>query len=459
MQNIRQLTHEQAEENRGFNRHDMLARMLHLGKTSTDSVPASINEEESSDGVAILPPVSEDGGSDKGFMCHVQVLRSLSQWSGGISTERSIQNAYIRLISSAQHFVYIENQFFVSGLEGDAYCSNRIANALVERIRRAADNREKFRVMVVMPLLPAFPGRPDDKDAGSLRGVMHWQYRSISRGRYSIYHALMKELDDDPFKYIAFFGLRNHSVSEESTAQTEEVYIHSKVMIVDDRSCIIGSANVNERSMCGDRDSEIAVVVDDHEMDARTLGSGAFAVGKFAHSFRMKLFEEHFGVTPGSPLYNKYANPVEGDSWFAMQEHAMRNHLAYEAAFGCIPSDNVTKFSQLDAHLAQASGTTTTSMVSRPSAVGGGGAGVVGMTGGNESPEPASEPDADGGETEARRSDQRKSVFSGALSSVSTSTVAAAELSDVQGHIVYFPLNFLSDEQLNPPLLPAELFQ
>jgi hypothetical protein len=43
-------------------------------------------------------------------------------------------------------------------------------------------------------------------------------------------------------------------------------YIHSKLMIVDDRRVICGSANLNDRSMCGDRDSEIALVVEDMDM-------------------------------------------------------------------------------------------------------------------------------------------------------------------------------------------------
>lgn len=231
----------------------------------------------------------------------------------------------------------------------------------MERIRRASDNNEKFRVIVVMPLLPAFPGKPDDKDASSLRGVMHWQYRTICRGEHSIYQRLYQELeDDDPFKYIAFYGLRNHSNREGAQAQTEEVYIHSKVMIVDDRACIIGSANINERSMCGDRDSEIAVLVEDHEMEEEiTIADGAYSVGKFGHSFRMKLFEEHFGIEPGTPLYHKYQDPVSKDAWFSMQEQAMNNHQIYDSVFGCLPSDSVTSFAQIDSHIQSAQGLDT----------------------------------------------------------------------------------------------------
>jgi len=41
---------------------------------------------------------------------------------------------------------------------------------------------------------------------------------------------------------------------------TEQIYVHTKLMIVDDTVAIIGSANINDRSIAGNRDSEIAVV-------------------------------------------------------------------------------------------------------------------------------------------------------------------------------------------------------
>ena len=37
------------------------------------------------------------------------------------------------------------------------------------------------------------------------------------------------------------------------------VYVHGKGMIVDDEYVILGSANINERSLDGSRDSEIAM--------------------------------------------------------------------------------------------------------------------------------------------------------------------------------------------------------
>lgn len=43
---------------------------------------------------------------------HAQVVRSSADWSSGILLEHSIQNAYKEIIRNAQHYVYIENQFF-----------------------------------------------------------------------------------------------------------------------------------------------------------------------------------------------------------------------------------------------------------------------------------------------------------------------------------------------------------
>lgn len=39
------------------------------------------------------------------------------------------------------------------------------------------------------------------------------------------------------------------------------IYIHAKLMIVDDRYLIVGSANWNDRSMLGSRDCEVAVLI------------------------------------------------------------------------------------------------------------------------------------------------------------------------------------------------------
>lgn len=44
-------------------------------------------------------------------------------------------------------------------------------------------------------------------------------------------------------------------------------------MIVDDRTVIVGSANINDRSMRGTRDSELCIVVrDKEELDSTMAG-------------------------------------------------------------------------------------------------------------------------------------------------------------------------------------------
>jgi phospholipase D1/2 len=43
---------------------------------------------------------------------YAQLCRSAAKWSQGVEHEKSIQNAYIDLITHAVHFIYIENQFF-----------------------------------------------------------------------------------------------------------------------------------------------------------------------------------------------------------------------------------------------------------------------------------------------------------------------------------------------------------
>jgi phospholipase D1/2 len=61
--------------------------------------------------------------------------------------------------------------------------------------------------------------------------------------------------------YVQFLSLRTHGrLVESSIPRTEIIYIHSKLMIIDDDAVIVGSANINDRSMKGKRDSEVCVI-------------------------------------------------------------------------------------------------------------------------------------------------------------------------------------------------------
>lgn len=100
--------------------------------------------------------------------------------------------------------------------------------------------------------LPLFPGSAGDilNSPGLSKIALH-TLKTISRGSNS----LLGLLDDAGIKaseYIEFYGLRNHGLDINGDPKTEIIYIHSKLMIVDDRYVIIGSANINDRSMLGD---------------------------------------------------------------------------------------------------------------------------------------------------------------------------------------------------------------
>lgn len=81
------------------------------------------------------------------------------------------------------------------------------------------------------------------------------------RGKDAILNRLKEAGIEDPSEFITFYGLRNHSTMN-SEPITELIYVHSKLMIVDDKVVICGSANINDRSLIGKRDSEVAVIIE-----------------------------------------------------------------------------------------------------------------------------------------------------------------------------------------------------
>jgi phospholipase D1/2 len=91
--------------------------------------------------------------------------------------------------------------------------------------------------------------------------------------------------------YIQFLSLRTHGrLVESSVPRTEIIYIHSKLMIIDDDAVILGSANINDRSMKGKRDSEVCVVSRDLTTVEAWMGGQRRPVKKAAHELRTKLW-------------------------------------------------------------------------------------------------------------------------------------------------------------------------
>lgn len=357
--------------------------------------------------------------------CRAQVVRSSADWSLGINTEHSIQNAYISAILGAEHFVYIENQFFITSTEEDKdyILKNLIGQAIVKRIIRAHEEQEPFKVFVLMPLMPAFPADLSTKEAATARLVMHYQYISICRGGKSIIEQLEKA-GINASDYIRFYSLRSHdrikrTAVEEILTQvegysttndiedeveyatvgeqgdlhrhghhlrrhhksrepwtaddfvSEELYIHAKLLIADDRLVIMGSSNLNDRSQCGDRDSEIALVVEDKDMIPSKINGHDYEVGRFATQLRRKLWKEHLGLIPDAPSDKVHddmlplpvpqidtldseedlivQDPLNHDTLELWNSTAKVNTEVFREIFHCVPDDNVTTWDEYHA--------------------------------------------------------------------------------------------------------------
>ncbi|CAG8949797.1 hypothetical protein HYFRA_00004120 [Hymenoscyphus fraxineus] len=230
--------------------------------------------------------------------CEVQILRSASDWSLGLTeTEHSIMTAYCKMIEESEHFVYMENQFFITSCETmNVKIVNKIGDAIVERAIRAAQNNERWKCVILIPLMPGFQNTVDEPEGTSVRLIMQCQFRSICRGEGSIFGRL-RSVGIDPEDYVQFYSLRTYGrIGPKKTLVTEQLYIHAKVIIVDDRIALIGSANINERSMLGNRDSETAAVVRDTDMISSYMAGKPYLVGRFAHTLRMRLMREHLGL-------------------------------------------------------------------------------------------------------------------------------------------------------------------
>ncbi|KAL9378910.1 hypothetical protein Peur_027392 [Populus x canadensis] len=285
---------------------------------------------------------SECGQVGPRVSCRCQVIRSVSQWSTGASQhEESIHKAYCSLIEKAEHFIYIENQFFISGLCGDEIIQNRVLDAIYKRVIQAYKENKCFRVIIVIPLSPGFQGGVDDGGAATVRAIMHWQYRTISWKKTSILYNLNTLLGPKTHDYISFYGLRTYGrLFVGGPLVTSQVYVHSKVMIVDDRIAYIGSSNINDRSLLGSRDSEIGIVTEDKEFVESSMNGETWKAGKFAYSLRRSLWSEHLGLSSGE--IDKISDPVAETTyrnlWLAT---AKENSKIYQDVFACLPNDHI----------------------------------------------------------------------------------------------------------------------
>ncbi|KAJ4289238.1 hypothetical protein N0V90_011580 [Kalmusia sp. IMI 367209] len=142
---------------------------------------------------------------------HAQIVRSSADWSSGIlPAEHSIQTAYCDLIREAEHYVYIENQFFITATgEEQSPIHNQIGRSIVDAVVRAGKEGRKFRVIIVIPAIPGFAGDLREDAATGTRAIMDYQYKSICRGEHSIFERV-KAQGVNPEDHIFLFNLRSY---------------------------------------------------------------------------------------------------------------------------------------------------------------------------------------------------------------------------------------------------------
>ncbi|KAM8822239.1 phospholipase D1-like [Synchiropus picturatus] len=141
--------------------------------------------------------------------------------------------------------------------------------------------------------------------------------------------------------YLSFAGLRTHAELE-GRRVTELIYVHSKMMIADDNTVIIGSANINDRSMLGKRDSEVAVIVEDSETSRSLMDGQPYQAGKFALQLRLECFRMNLGANtdPSIDVSDPISDHFYKEVWMAT---CARNASIYQRVFRCLPSSDVRR--------------------------------------------------------------------------------------------------------------------
>ncbi|GAB3360262.1 phospholipase D-like domain-containing protein [Modestobacter lapidis] len=172
---------------------------------------------------------------------------------GGTELVHEIELLWLAAIAGARETVYIEAQYFAN---------RRVAEAIAERLGEA-DGPE---FVVVNP--EAADGWLEEKAMGTARArLLGLVRRADVHDRFRVYVPV--------------------------TDGGRPVYVHAKVLVVDDRMLRIGSSNLNNRSM--GLDTECDVTVEVRPDDARRDELAAVVLG-----MRHRLLGEHLGVDPGA---------------------------------------------------------------------------------------------------------------------------------------------------------------
>eukprot|EP00742_Colponemidia_sp_Colp-10_P001248 GILJ01001345.1.p1 GENE.GILJ01001345.1~~GILJ01001345.1.p1 ORF type:complete len:699 (+),score=124.87 GILJ01001345.1:44-2098(+) len=234
------------------------------------------------------------------YMDQCQTVRSISDWSAGLPTETSIMNSQMDMIRQAKRYIYIEQQYFSS----QPFADNPLANILLERVKTAILAMERFKVIILLPLAceESHAVYPTQKtillDPKALWPRLLSFIKSLATDANFPAEVRAFATTIDPTDYLSFYYMGTYQADNDAGATAlsfRQVFIHAKIMIIDDRVATIGSANFNDRSFLGDRDSEFGVVIRPAKTVSGVMAGQPFVKGEFAKKFRMGLWEEHLG--------------------------------------------------------------------------------------------------------------------------------------------------------------------
>ncbi|XP_022685448.1 phospholipase D beta 1 isoform X1 [Setaria italica] len=308
---------------------------------------------------------SIDSNSVKGFPKDPREATSKNLVCGkNVLIDMSVHTAYVNAIRGAQHFIYIENQYFLGssfnwGSHKDVGANNLIPIEIALKIANKIYANERFSAYIIIPMWPE--GNPTGTPT---QRILYWQKKTMQM-MYEIIYKALKEVGLDgkyePQDYLNFFCLGNREAEDTSCSSNGPfsasnpqvrpqvvvrfspadcstlskwaklhaafffgekkntimmnscfslstwtfnqdqarknrrfmIYVHSKGMIVDDEYVIIGSANINQRSMEGTRDTEIAMgAYQPQHTWANTLSAPRGQI----FGYRMSLWAEHIGA-------------------------------------------------------------------------------------------------------------------------------------------------------------------
>lgn len=165
-----------------------------------------------------------------------------------------VSRLYARSITLAERLIYIESQYVTS-------CAVR--DALLERMRDRA--RPKLEIVIILPHKPE--RFKEEMTVGVPQAAL---LQTLGRAAEEHGHAL---------------GVYNVVAGTNDQGEPIHVYIHAKLMIVDDRVLIVGSANLTNRSMT--IDSEIVAAYEPGPLDR--------AMRSAIRRARVRLMAEHAG--------------------------------------------------------------------------------------------------------------------------------------------------------------------